>query len=400
MQLLAAVGNLFGKNIFYRVEADSHYSRLNVVVVGETSRGRKGTSWGRIAAILRRVDSEWFKNKIKSGLSSGEGIIWAVRDAIVVSEPVKDKKTNVVTSYQDVVTDQGVDDKRLLAFEGEYASILKVMERDGNTLSPTIRNAWDTGNLSTLTKNSPATATDAHISIVAHISSIELKRLLNSTEAANGFANRSLFVASKRSKVLPFGGGDIDAQIMTFAEHLMRVVEFARVPRRVLFDENAVQMWVAVYPKLSEGQPGLVGAITARAEAQVVRLALIYAILDKTESISVEHLEAALAVWNYSADSCRYIFGDATGNSIADEILRSLQSSPLGLTRTEIHKLFSNNKSSLSISQALEELAGTKKVSSVMESTGGRHTERWFYKLDERSTPNSKPEGDQLNSLN
>ena len=37
---------------------------------------------------------------------------------------------------------------------------------------------------------SPAKATDAHISVIGHITTDELRRSLTRTEAANGFANR------------------------------------------------------------------------------------------------------------------------------------------------------------------------------------------------------------------
>ena len=37
-------------------------------------------------------------------------------------------------------------------------------------------------------------------------------------------------------------------------------------------DDAARKLWAQVYPTLSEGKPGLLGAITARAEAQVLRI--------------------------------------------------------------------------------------------------------------------------------
>ena len=45
-------------------------------------------------------------------------------------------------------------------------------------------------------------------------------------------------------------------------------------------DEKARELWEEVYPELSDGQPGLVGDVTSRAEAQVLRLAALYAVLD------------------------------------------------------------------------------------------------------------------------
>ena len=43
---------------------------------------------------------------------------------------------------------------------------------------------------------------------------------------------------------------------------------------------DAMELWEAMYPKLREDRPGLEGAITARGSAVVLRLSLIYALLD------------------------------------------------------------------------------------------------------------------------
>jgi hypothetical protein len=47
-QMLAAFGNIVGRGPFYHVEGDKHSTNLFFVLVGETSKGRKGTSWGRV----------------------------------------------------------------------------------------------------------------------------------------------------------------------------------------------------------------------------------------------------------------------------------------------------------------------------------------------------------------
>src|SRR5262249_20319862 len=172
---------------------------LNAVLVGKSSRSRKGTSEGRIKRIFESAVPDWARKCVASGLSSGEGLIWGVRD------PISKRKT-VCGKTMTVLEDGGVDDKRLLVSESEFSSALRVMSRDGNTLSPVIREAWDTGDLSILTKNSPAKATGAHISILGHITKEELLRNLSTTEMSNGFANRILWVCSKRSKQLPEGG--------------------------------------------------------------------------------------------------------------------------------------------------------------------------------------------------
>lgn len=190
---------------------------------------------------------------LASGLSSGEGIIWAVRDQ--------------VTDDDGEVTDVGVSDKRLCVAEGEFAQVLKVMAREGNTLSAVIRSAWESGNLRSMTKNSPARATGAHISIIGHITRDEYRRLLTESEAANGFANRFLPVAVRRSKVLPEGGRIHDENLNELVMRLHKAIEFACNTDEITRSDAARKLWDACYEDLSEGKPGLLGAITARAEA-------------------------------------------------------------------------------------------------------------------------------------
>src|SRR5262249_20157432 len=162
------------------VEGDQHHANLFAVLVGNTAKARKGTSWGRIRQLFDLIPDVWSQQCVHSGLSSGEGVICAVRDA---------------TSDHD----SGVSDKRLMVVESEFANVLRVIGREGNTLSRVIRDAWDRGSLATMTKNSPAKATGAHISIIGHITAEELKRYLPRTEMANGFANRFIFACVKRS---------------------------------------------------------------------------------------------------------------------------------------------------------------------------------------------------------
>ncbi len=137
-------------------------------------------------------------------------------------------------------------------------------------------------------------------------------------------------------------------------------------------------MWCSVYPGLSEGRPGLLGAVTSRAESQVMRVALIYALLDRSQCVCRKHLEAALAVWEYAEASARYIFGDALGDPVADEILAALRAHLEGLTRTDIRELFKRNRRAERIDTALRLLLEHGLARPQREETGGRPAERWY----------------------
>src|SRR5205807_2121917 len=145
VQLLVAFGSSIGRGAHYAVEATRHHSEF-ALLVGPSAKARKGSSWDHVERIFAEVDPTWTSTRIVSGLSSGEGLIWRVRDA------GSDKN---VRSGEDGQQDT---DKRLLVLETECASVLKMTARDDNTLSPVVRNAWDGKALQALTKNSPARA--------------------------------------------------------------------------------------------------------------------------------------------------------------------------------------------------------------------------------------------------
>jgi hypothetical protein len=364
IQTLTAFGSVVGHNPYFRTESDFHFLNLFCTLVGRTSKGRKGTSWKHVQRLFDRVEDGWAGNYVVSGLSSGEGLIWAVRDPVMKG---------------DKVVDDGVTDKRLLVLEAEFASVLQVIQREGNTLSATVRQAWDSGVLRILTKKSPATATNPHISIVAHITMEELIRHLSGTEKANGFANRFLWVLVKRSKLLPEGGMVPTAEFDRMVRDLSMAAAFARRIGEMTRTEAARKLWREIYEELSEGDTGLFGAVTSRAEAQVVRLSCLYALLDRSGVVDRPHLEAALALWKYSEDSVRYLFGDALGDPLADQLLQELRSvSPAGLSRTEISTFFGRHKGTEEIGRVLNSLARRGLAQALEERTEGRPVERWF----------------------
>ncbi len=371
IQLLTAFGNAVGRKAHFPVEADAHYLNLFSVLVGESSKGRKGTSWGHILRLFEQVDPNWRKECIKSGLASGEGLMWAVRDER------KEWREDKDGGPEERIVDPGVSDKRLCDVETELASVLRAVERDGNKLSAVIRDSWDHGNLSSLTKSNASKASNAHISIIGHITRPELLRYLTETESVNGFANRFLWLCVKRSKLLPEGGDTVD--ISTFVVRLQEALRFGGSCSALSFDAEARAMWRVLYMKLSEGKPGLYGAVTARAEPQILRLASLYAVLNCSTTIRPPHLLAATAIWDYCDASCRYIFGEKTGDPTADRILEELRVKPKGLTQTEISEVFGRHKSSYALAQAFQSLVKAGLVRSAQQQEGdGRPVTRWF----------------------
>ncbi len=371
LQTLVAFGATVGRGPHVKVEGDEHHAALYAVIVGESSKARKGTSWGRVRQILSGTN-DW--PRAVEGLSSGEGLKYHVRDER--EEEQYDKKTKQTES---ALVDPGVADKRLLVVESEFAQALRQTARSGNTLSATVRSAWDTGAMMILTKNDPVVATGAHVCIIGHITIPELRAELTATDTANGFANRFLFGLARRSKLLPFGGEPIDpAALADVAARLNRSIAHARTLHWMRMTDAARAIWANIYAELSQPRPGLLGAVTARSEAQTLRLALIYALADCSAVIDTPHLLAALAVIDYAQASAAYIFGDSLGDPVADDLLAALRrAGDEGLTRSEIRTQTGNHQRAERITAALDLLASRGLARKTEEQTGGRPIERW-----------------------
>ena len=143
-----------------------------------------------------------------------------------------------------------------------------------------------------------------------------------------------------------------------FCERVRDAVTFARTVRRTALAPDAQERWADVYPQLDEGRPGLFGQVTARAEAQTIRLALLCALLDKSAEIRLEHLGAALELWRYCSDSAAFIFGASLGDPLADAILEVLRAHPEGMARTELSNHFGRNKSKAALDAAISARSG------------------------------------------
>ena len=355
-QLLVGAGAVIGRGAWLAVEATRHHPNEFVVLVGESAKARKGSSWDHVARTLARADTG-FAARVRTGLSTGEGLIWAARDPNG--------------------TDPGATDARLLVVEPEFVTVLKATGRDINTLSPVLRAAWDGRPLALLTRTAPARASKAHIAVVGHITATELAHHTSAVEAANGFLNRFLFIACRRHRLLPEGGHPDPLAGTGIEARLGRHLTAAQHTGQVRLDPAARLEWCDAYTALSEADDGLVGSLCARAEAHVLRLAMLYALIDGDNTITTAHLHAGLALWDYAARSVAWATQAATTDPVAEQIHTALTASPDGLTRTQLRDLFARNLPAARIDTALVALGQTGRAHRRRHTTAGRPAEIW-----------------------
>lgn len=383
--LLAGCGNILGPGIHFELSGKRHGLLLYPVLVGVTSFGRKGTAQAAAEAVLQEASSLWFDRRRVSGLQSGEGLIYQVRDAVTKQEPIRDKAKRIV-GYQEVIEDAGVDDKRLFVVEEEFGRTIKTMGRDNSILSDVVRLAWDGAPLRSLTR-SPYGTSGAHVTIVGHITPVDLVRRLSSADAANGFGNRFLWVCVHQARDLPDEEGFDPGRVRYLGGLLSGVFEDAherlRPVGRLRRDEGSRALWPRAKYLLERRPPGLVGAITGRAVQQVLRLATLYAALDVSPNIGRTHLEAALAFWRYCEDSALCVFGTSSGDPVVDTIMDAVNERPR--STTEFSNLFNRNVGGLL--ETLEMLEEDGRLRREEIPTRGRPRVLWHpYRPDEEST--------------
>jgi hypothetical protein len=367
---MTGIGALMGRARYIRVGDTDHHARLISALVGATARARKGTSWGpvrrllaRTQAIIGETSTRPFplgnKLQITHGpLSSAEGLVAAIRDRIGEGD------------------EGGTDDKRLLVVEGEFGSALRSMQRPGNTLSMMLRTAWDGHELAPLIKNNRTVATDPHICIVAHITRQELKNLMAASDVWGGLANRVVWSCVRRRAVIPLPQGIDDQDLDRIARELARVTVYANDrPAHLRLSNSAQDHWVAIYPELSQDHPGILGAATARAEAQTIRLALTFALIDGADRIEIDHLEAGLAMWRYAEESATYLFGGAEMNPIAQTILTLLAKGPR--TQTDINNAFGRHMKAAELNTVLSDMQERGRITATKEVGAGRPRLIW-----------------------
>lgn len=375
---LVGLGNLFGAMPFVRIGQVKHPARLSAVIVGASSKARKGTATTEMQAVLDMIEPQedtcWSRRCVVrgGGMTSGEGLIEALRDGHFVP-----KKGQKEPEYV-----EGVADKRLFLVETEFGRVLSVMTREGSILGAILCQAWETAGTLTSLSRRQLSATGAHISILGHITITELKEKLSVGDIHNGFGNRILWCLVRRQRLLPEGSNThlIDWDGMGVLQKLRHALSLSRRTSEVSLSPDAMAYWREAYPRLSIEQPGVSGELCHRFETQALRIGLIYCLLDARARIEPEHLQAAYELLLYCRRSVQKIWGDRTGSHTADAMIVEIKKvGPEGVKRSMLRALCANGRKKLEVDRALNLIRGLEHFYCEVKKTDGRSSEIWSY---------------------
>lgn len=342
VQILALLGGMVGDGPHVVIGGSQHPARIWPLVIGPTGKGRKGEALDqarRFATAFSSYRSYFAGHCLASGLSSGEGLVAHFADP----------------TEQDKRPDR---DRRLVAIEKEFARTLAASKREGNTLGPLLRTLWEEDTAQVMTRTAPLRATGVHLVVIGHITPRELKLRLSEADVSGGTVNRFLPILVRQWQLLAEPPAAPD--LTDLAADLEPRIEMAQLSGPARYDRTpaAVGYWAKVYRALADAEDdGPVGEVLARAPAYVLRLALLYALIDGHGAIDTPHIRAGLALVKYAIDTARDVFGTATGTTDLDKLATALQAAgPAGLTRQQVSGLFGRHRDTAQLDALTAEL--------------------------------------------
>jgi hypothetical protein len=347
---LLTVAGLVGSSQGYAMRAGDvwHPPLLHANLVGRSAFSRKGTASAPILTAAHQA-LPWLDACTVGGFGSGQALV----------DHLKENPTSLI-------------------IEEELGALLRNAAQKGSTLSQIYRKMWDAKRVEARSRGGgKVVAIDYCAAQLAHVTLQELRATLTSTDIFGGSVNRNLWVATKRGKVLA-NRGNVPSEVITQLADLLKRLHKADgwkpsgtglAPEPAAAEEededtsddfddddeitadsylppgadtgptpaprwkepdwtpDAEELWTTLYERHAsqEGMRlGLLAEIISRGDVQMLRLALIYMLLDDTTTLTTDHLTAAAAFWTYCRDTAAYIFGVSTGDQRLDKIIDAL----------------------------------------------------------------------------
>lgn len=320
IHILARFAAAIGRTAYIQIGDQQRHLRMNALIIGPSSKGRKGTSADMPKKLFEMsLDLMKFVHARQhslqtlkliepvrelTALATGEGLIFQVRDPAPIAS---DKDGD-----DDFRGDPGVHDKRLLCNISEFAGVLQQTKREGATISTVLRDAFDGCVLTVPTKTSFNQATDTHIVVVGSMPDTEAVKCLTSADITNGLANRFPMFFSVRDKIVPNPKPTDPDAMQDFARHVASALWEAVHVGQVVLTSDAEHHWRELYEKMeSKAHPAEVASLLGRQTLYTLIFAALLALLNRKRVIDVVHLIAAEAWMDFWEMTTLFVFSNS-----------------------------------------------------------------------------------------
>lgn len=353
LSLLSLLGIHLANGPYMLVNNERFHTNLYTLIVGESSVGKKGTSWSNAMLLCSKTA---IKSYVIRSVDSGEGLIRLLSN----DDPRESPKKN-------------------LLHLDEFGAVLRKSKHESSTLLTEIRTAWASEPLENRTKSSEISADNYRLGLVGHITPGELSRLITRDDIDGGTLNRFMVCYSRYSKLLPSGGNLPNSLREQLTGQVFQVVERAQKVERVERNEEASKLWETIYldHHHNDDRSEIVKAATDRFLQQQLRLQVLLTALNDSDVVTTDIVKAAYDIASYSEQTSKWLF-DGPAENVAmleqKELYDFIKAAgDGGVSRQDIRRdLYQNHKSKPAIDHLINALIKRSLIKLSEVPTKGR----------------------------
>lgn len=285
--LATIIGTLIGRrvSVWY---ARPLYPNFFTVLVGETEKTKKTTAMRFALEIFYALKG--FKGKAIPGVSSAEGLLRCLGAYIVEKEAER-------TGYDCILW---LEELAALLRKGRQEAVLN--------LPPMITHLYDLPKEVELpTRKQPLRLLNPFLSILSGTTLEWLQSSIREEELLSGFANRFLYITGVPKPPIPLPR---KPDLSPIIREISSIQPFWEAGASLSLSASAIAEWDAFYSRWRRWQPtGTLAAIVGRIPEYTMKLALLYAVLERKHEISGEMMKAACDFAYYLYNSYAELFG-------------------------------------------------------------------------------------------
>ena len=361
--MLPILGTLLNRSVHTWYAGDL-YPNFFVVLVGESESTKKTTSMRFALNVYNKV-KELSNAEVVAGISSAEGLIRALGGFVSGGEDADEEETER-------------DGTPSIIFLEEMASLLRKARQDSVTnLIPKLTELYDLPPEVRLpTRRRPLILRRPFVSMLCGTTPDWMESSLKEEEIMGGFSNRFIYCVGTAGVPLAFPlKPDLSRVTLGIAE--LAAYWRGKGATEIRWSDEARPVWADFYDgwrKSREGLSGVLAATTSRITSYAIKMAMLYAIMDKSEELLPEHLEAAVEFAKFcqwSASELFSFFPLAQAGKVEAKVIGMLmKKNPL--PQREIHQRIGGRVTADMLARILSGLEAHQRIKLYTAEGGGK----------------------------
>ena len=294
------------------------YANQFIMLVGNSSSGRKGSSKNTVASFFNMIDSS-IKDEVYSNFGSGQGLVKKL------SRPTDEEDPRFLWEYP-----------RALLIEEEFENTLGIKNTTGNNLGFILQKAYDLAPIDRIiVTETDIRADDYWFSFMAHVTPQQLMSIFDTKSKSNqgdinrGFFNRFIYLMTRKARhivepsTINWNSNNRDL-IRAFKAQVAwgKEVEQVQLSEEAKFQYSKFKEYVNPIRADYSYKETDIDIMLARFDKHCLSIALIFYLYDERrhDQIQEQHIQQAIHLLGQVSDNIHYLFKTTTGSKETDKL--------------------------------------------------------------------------------